>query len=391
MCNDFGQNRVGTNYHSFSYLERGFVVSLVVMQKYLVALGVMVVLFIVPMTVGAADLVPECGGDGQPACQACYVVELVNNVVGWLVMILGVIAAILIVVAGSRLVTSGGNASAKEQAKSSMTNLIIGYIIVLSAWLVMDYGLRALLVEGGDAQFGIWNAINCVDQPVSNTEEVVQEEVAYIPLDGSLGSLPGWVSAASTPGGGGVGAGPGGGTVAPGTLNAACTRLPGPPPQAVDCSAQQAQCTAAGGRPTLNSAGTIVTCTPRPVVVDGGTGGSLPQCTNSACSVAALMAVGMTSQQANIMSCIAMTESSGNPNARTTVPGSSACGTFQITRTTWNTYNNIAACSNHEANCRNASCNMRVATILVRTNGYRDWTCPGCNPNAIRCINRYGG
>ena len=108
-------------------------VSLGVMQKYLVALGVMAFLFVLPMVSIAADLVPECGGENQPACQACYAVELVNNVVSWLVMILGVIAAILIVVAGARLVTSGGNASAMEAAKSSMSNLIIGYIIVLSA------------------------------------------------------------------------------------------------------------------------------------------------------------------------------------------------------------------------------------------------------------------
>lgn len=129
---------------------------------------------------GAADLVPECGGEGQPACQACYAVELVNNVVSWLVMILGVIAAILIVMAGTRLVTSGGNSSAKEAAKSSMTNLIIGYLIVLSAWLVMDYGLRALLVEGGSARFGVWNQISCVDQPDPGYREVTQIPVEWI-------------------------------------------------------------------------------------------------------------------------------------------------------------------------------------------------------------------
>ena len=253
-------------------------VSLVVMQKYLVALGVMAVLFIVPMTVGAADLVPECGGDGEPACQACYVVELVNNVVGWLVMILGVIAAILIVVAGSRLVTSGGNASAKEQAKSSMTNLIIGYIIVLSAWLVMDYGLRALLVEGGSAQFGVWNAISCVDQPVSNRADVVQQEVEYIDIDTSvnLSNIPGWTYVPS--GGGGGGGGDMGGAGSSGTTyTAQCARQPGPASEVsqYDCSNQQAQCIARGGRATLLQSGSVLSClVPSGAGAGGGGGGS---------------------------------------------------------------------------------------------------------------------
>ncbi|MBY0538255.1 pilin [Patescibacteria group bacterium] len=247
------------------------------MQKYLVALGVMAFLFVLPMVSIAADLVPECGGEGQPACQACYAVELVNNVVSWLVMILGVIAAILIVVAGARLVTSGGNASAKEQAKSSMTNLIIGYIIVLSAWLVMDYGLRALLVEGGDARFGVWNSISCVAQPVSNTVEVTQQQVSYIPIDATIGNLPGWTFVGGgTPGGTGGGGSDsgqaGGGTQ--GTWTAPCTAVPaGPTGQTTySCVTQQTQCTNNGGNPAVNAARNAVTCTPTQVVSGGGSG-----------------------------------------------------------------------------------------------------------------------
>jgi Type IV secretion system pilin/Transglycosylase SLT domain len=353
------------------------VVSLGVMQKYLVALGVMACLFIVPMSVGAADLVPECGGNGQPACQACYVVELVNNVVGWLVLILGTIAAILIVVAGARLVTSGGNSAAKEAAKSSMTNLIIGYIIVLSAWLVMDYGLRALLVEGGSARFGVWNQISCVDQPVSDWIDVVQREVVYIPLE--MGSN--WVPYASTPGGG-TGA-------APGSKSAACTLLPGPPGVTeYDCAAQQTQCRAEQGTPRINAAGSAVICDPRVVTGGGGTGGNLPQCTNSFCSVSRLMAGGMTSSQANVMSCIAMTESTGNPNARAS--GSTACGLFQITAPTWSDFNPGGSCSSHSS-CTNVTCNIATAVRIVRSVGYSRWTCPNCNAKAIQCIQRYGG
>jgi hypothetical protein len=317
-------------------------------------------------------------------------------------MILGVIAAILIVVAGARLVTSGGNSSAMEAAKSSMSNLVIGYIIVLSAWLVMDYGLRALLVEGTAAQFGMWNQISCVDQPVSNTVEVVQQEVVYIPIDGSLGTLPGWTFVGGGnpggSGGGGSDSGMGGGGTQ-GAYTAPCTVITaGPSGQsAYSCVTQQTQCTQAGGIPSVNAARNAVTCNPGQVVTGGGgTGGSLPQCTNSFCSVSALMRAGMTSREANVMSCIAMTESSGNPNIgpyneRNPGSNSSACGLFQIVRTTWNANNPGGNCSNHADSCRNAYCNTQVAVRLVRSNGFSDWTCANCNSKASQCIQRYGG
>lgn len=265
------------------------------MQKYLVALGVVAVLFILPMTVGAADLVPECGGDGQPACQACYAVELVNNVVSWLVMILGVIAAILIVVAGARLVTSGGNASAMEAAKSSMTNLIIGYIIVLSAWLVMDYGLRALLVEGGSAQFGVWNAIGCVAQPVSNTVVVVQDPVDWISVGTEEGAI----------------------------VRNECSSLPN---GSYNCSAQRQICSNGGGVPredTSTNPWRVICTYPPPAggsagagqssgsSGSGAVGGSCSVLNSGPCSVASLRPI--FGSRAEDASRICNKESGGNP------------------------------------------------------------------------------
>ncbi len=177
------------------------------MQKLLVAVAVMAYLFVVPFTVSAATLVP-CGGPGEDPCQTCHVVSLVNNVVAWLVMILGTIAAILIIVAGVRLVTSGGNTSAMEQAKSSMTNLIIGYLIVLSAWLVLDYGLKALLIQDGANSFGVWNTISCTDQPIAQRNTVDQIPVDWIEYTPPPGTIS-YVDPIMT---GGSGSAPGGTT-----------------------------------------------------------------------------------------------------------------------------------------------------------------------------------
>lgn len=121
------------------------------------------VLAAVPLFTFAAGLVP-CGGADEPACQTCHVVQLVNGVISWLVLILGTVAAIIIVYAGFKLVMSGGNRHAKEEAKSMLSNMIIGYVIVLAGWLLVDTGMKVLLADG-ETKLGMWNQLSCYEQP----------------------------------------------------------------------------------------------------------------------------------------------------------------------------------------------------------------------------------
>ena len=127
-------------------------------------------------------------------------------------------------------------------------------------------------------------------------------------------------------------------------------------------------------------------------------GGQLGQCNNSSCSPSALMSAGFTATQANVMSCIALTESSGNPSTppfNVTNPNhrplSTACGLFQVTRTTWNGNGISSGSCDSFSQCTNASCNTKAALQLVRASGYSSWTCPGCNNKASFCVRQYGG
>ena len=116
-----------------------------------------------PIIAFAAGLVP-CGGAGEPMCQSCHVIELIHLVVQWLVAILTIITSLIVAFAGLRLVTSFGNASAMQQAKSLISNSLIGFAIVLAGWLMIDLVLKSLV---NDQLYGVWNEIQCVDQSVS--------------------------------------------------------------------------------------------------------------------------------------------------------------------------------------------------------------------------------
>ena len=51
---------------------------------------------------------------------------------------------------------------------------IIGYVIVLAGWLLIDTGLKALLNEG---TYGVWNQVQCVEQPKPDSNEYVPTPV----------------------------------------------------------------------------------------------------------------------------------------------------------------------------------------------------------------------
>lgn len=160
------------------------------------------VLITAPFMVQAEEggIIP-CDG---PDCSACHVVQLGNNLIVVLVQLLTLVAIIMIVIAGFRLVMSGGNSEAWESAKKSFTNIIIGIILVLSAWLIVDTIMKALVpqqrspaISSGqgflgvvDKGFGPWNELECpvTSSPSSSAADTARplagETTAPVPFTG---------------------------------------------------------------------------------------------------------------------------------------------------------------------------------------------------------------
>lgn len=119
------------------------------------------ILFTVPSIAGAQ--LTTCDG---PNCNWCSVVELVNNLITWLIAFLSVVAVIMLVIAGFRLVTSQGNEQAWSSAKSMFKNVILGIILVLAAWLIIDTVMLTLTGQGING----WLPDNCGRAPDGTTE-----------------------------------------------------------------------------------------------------------------------------------------------------------------------------------------------------------------------------
>ena len=131
-----------------------------------------IALFALPLASFAAPLVP-CDG---PDCQACHVVELGQNIVTFLIQIASFIAVLVFAYGGFLMVTAAGNTGQVSKAKEMFTDALVGILIVLSGWLVIDTVMKWAfqgLTEGEEGSelyeatkgFGPWNQINCVAQP----------------------------------------------------------------------------------------------------------------------------------------------------------------------------------------------------------------------------------
>lgn len=62
---------------------------------------------------------------------------LIANVLTVFIALIGLAAFIMIVIAGFRYLTSGGNTKGTEQARSTITYAIIGIVVALSAFIIL--------------------------------------------------------------------------------------------------------------------------------------------------------------------------------------------------------------------------------------------------------------
>lgn len=130
-------------------------------------------------------IVPQtCDG---PTCQACHLVLLADNIIEFLISIFAVIGAILVAWAGLLMATSRGDTGQLARGKSILLNSIVGLVIMLVAWLVVDTIMKTL--AGSDA-YGMWQEIKCVEiKEYTNTATLVSPDANPLPEE-EIGEPP---------------------------------------------------------------------------------------------------------------------------------------------------------------------------------------------------------
>lgn len=143
-------------------------------------------LFGTESSTAAGNLVP-CDG---PDCSMCSLVQMGNTVIKWMFGIIFLIFAFIMASAGWGLVTSAGNSSELNAAKSKFKNALIGLIIVLAAWLFVDTIMVSLVGDQSDpgntggviTGWGPWKEVKC---------QVQEDPTPFVDLNtGNGGSNP---------------------------------------------------------------------------------------------------------------------------------------------------------------------------------------------------------
>ncbi|MFA5098849.1 MAG: hypothetical protein WC461_01365 [Candidatus Paceibacterota bacterium] len=105
--------------------------------------------------VNAAGLVP-CGGTGEAACNWCYFGDLALRIINFMMYLIFPLAAVMIVIGGIFIITSGGSSDRFSRGKEMITAAVIGILIALLSWIILDT-IISTLATGFKGIVGPWN------------------------------------------------------------------------------------------------------------------------------------------------------------------------------------------------------------------------------------------
>jgi len=100
-------------------------------------------------------IVPSCntgnlvnGAYANP-CNFNFLMTLINNIITFLLFVIATpLAALCFVYAGFLMIFSGGSSEKVTKAKAIIKNVVIGYVIGLAAWLIVNTILKTLGFNG---------------------------------------------------------------------------------------------------------------------------------------------------------------------------------------------------------------------------------------------------
>lgn len=141
---------------------------------------ILIGIFFVPIVVSAQSGLVPCGlklvgtAEEQQLCTICDLFVLFQRILNFIfAYVLGPVGALFLGWGGFMMIFPGAvgqaSASSYQKGRTIISNVAVGIIIALLAWLVIDTILKALgaFQYGGSttAQFGFWNQIECEAKP----------------------------------------------------------------------------------------------------------------------------------------------------------------------------------------------------------------------------------
>jgi len=71
-------------------------------------------------------------------------ISVINNISNTLLLLVGVVAMLFLIIGGFQYITSAGNAENIQKAKTTIMYAVIGIIVTLLSWAVVNFIIKAL-------------------------------------------------------------------------------------------------------------------------------------------------------------------------------------------------------------------------------------------------------
>jgi hypothetical protein len=118
-----------------------------------------------------APLVPDaCQKAGPFDCGFCELIDLIQNVINFLIFLATFAATLLFVYAGFLYLTAAGNKGQISRAHSIFVSVLIGFVVLLAGWLIIDLMMKAFVSDDFLNDVGPWNDPNCAEEAEVTTD-----------------------------------------------------------------------------------------------------------------------------------------------------------------------------------------------------------------------------
>jgi len=127
------------------------------MRKTIFLIGL---LFLLLMPFSAAARLVPCGPRTGVDCQLCHLFVLLDNILDLVMFrIVPVLASLMLMIGGIWYFFAGVSPEQKNKAQGIITSSIIGIVVILTAWIVVN----TILVHSGivDGSIAPWHQIRC--------------------------------------------------------------------------------------------------------------------------------------------------------------------------------------------------------------------------------------
>jgi hypothetical protein len=120
-------------------------------MRYIFGFALLVLAFtFLPADVVAQEGLVTCQGTEDSPCNFCSFASTVVNVVDFVTVLLIIVAVVILAVTGIQIAASAGSVDAKQILKERITNIIIGFLLIIASWAIIDTVMKSLVAPDTD-------------------------------------------------------------------------------------------------------------------------------------------------------------------------------------------------------------------------------------------------